>query len=42
MNCKNCEDNIFTIVEQTANLFVVQLKPQDEGQLFIYQFTFKK
>lgn len=41
-NCKECEDNTFTIVEQTTNSFVVGLKPQDEGQYFVIQFTFKK
>jgi hypothetical protein len=41
-NCKECDDNTFTIVEQTTNSFVVQLKPQDEGQYFVYQFTFNK
>lgn len=41
-NCKECEDNMFTIIEQTQNTFTVQLKPQDEGQFFVYQITFKK
>ena len=41
-NCKECEDNTFTIEEQTTNSFIVQLKPQDEGKYFVYQFTFKK
>ena len=27
-NCKECEDNMFTIIEQTQNTFTVQLKPQ--------------
>lgn len=42
MNCRACQSNTFSIVEQTENVLILHLRPQDEGQFFVYAFTFKK
>lgn len=36
------EDNTFTVVEKNTTTLILELKPQDESQYFVYQFTFKK
>lgn len=41
-DCKACYDHIFTIVKQTPDELIVHLKPQDEGQYFVFELTFKK
>jgi hypothetical protein len=41
-DCKACYDHIFTIVKQTPDELIVYLKPQDEGQYFVFELTFKK
>ncbi|MDB5226956.1 MAG: hypothetical protein JWN78_1149 [Bacteroidota bacterium] len=40
--CTNCEETKFEIIENTNQALVLELKPQDEGQYFMYRFTFKK
>lgn len=42
VGCQACQDNKFTIVERTENALVLQLRPQDEGQFFVFSLTFKK
>lgn len=42
LDCKKCQDASYTIIEATNNTLVLQLLPQDENQLFVYQFYFTK
>ncbi|GJM30639.1 MAG: hypothetical protein DHS20C17_32740 [Cyclobacteriaceae bacterium] len=42
LECEECQDNTFTITEHTDNALILQLQPQDEGQYFVFSFTFKK
>lgn len=42
VDCPTCQDNTFSIVERTENTLVLQLRPQDEGQFFVFSLTFKK
>jgi hypothetical protein len=41
-DCKECEDNKFTIIAKTSRSLILQLKLQDEGHFFVYQLEFKK
>ena len=41
-DCKDCEDNKFFIITKNSYGLTLQLKPQDEGQFFVYQLEFKK
>lgn len=42
MDCRECQDNTFTVAEHTEHTLILYLKPQDEGQFFVFSFTFKK
>lgn len=42
MDCRDCQDNTFTIEEHTDETLILHLQPQDEGQFFVFSFTFKK
>ena len=41
-DCRPCQDNTFTIAEQTENALILYLKPQDAGKSFVFSLTFKK
>ena len=41
-NCKDCQDSRYKIISKTSSSLVLQIKPQDAGQFFVYQFTFIK
>lgn len=40
-DCIECKDNTYKVINKTASLLLLQLKPQNEGQYFIYQFNFE-
>jgi hypothetical protein len=41
-DCKECEDSKYKIVSLNDNELVLELKPQDEYEKFIYQLIFNK
>ncbi len=40
-NCRDCADNNYKIKEHTENTITLELKPQDEGDDFLFVFSFK-
>lgn len=41
-DCKDCQDNAYKIISQTENEMILELKPQDEGDYFVFSITLKK
>jgi hypothetical protein len=41
-DCRPCQDNTFTIAEQTENVLTLYVKPQDAEKFFVFSLTFKK
>lgn len=40
--CKECIDSVYKIISQDDNTLVIQVKPQDLDQFFMFQITLKK